>query len=80
MSDIIDLSERRNAKEAPDSEFVRKDELGRSLYLFALNYEMDGAHWASEVWAYSAEDAEARVAAMRSSLKCLGQMYAAFPA
>lgn len=80
MSDIIDLNERRNAMEAPDAEFVRKDDFGRPLYMFTLSYEMDGSSWGAEVWAYSAEDAEARVSAMRSSLVCMGQVFAAFPA
>lgn len=79
MSSIIDLNERRNAKEAPDAEFARKDDFGRPLYMFTLNYEMDGASWGAELWAYSAEDAEARVTAMRSSLKVMGQVYRIIP-
>lgn len=80
MSDVIDLNERRNAKEAPDAEFVRKDDFGRQMYCFLLDYEMDDASWSAEVWAYTAEDAERRVAAMRRSLKCMGQTFTMVPA
>jgi hypothetical protein len=80
MSEIIDLSQRRNAKEQPDADCIRKDEYGRPLYLFALEYQMPDGAYGTEVWAYSFEDAEARVTAMRSSLSVLGQMYGFVPA
>lgn len=56
---------------APDC--LSRDAYGREMQLYALSYEMDGRRWASEVWAYSWEDAEARVAAMRESLMLDGQ-------
>lgn len=80
MSDIIDLSERRNTADRPDAEYVRKDDFGRPLYCFLLDYEMDGDSYSAEVWAYTAEDAERRVMAMRHSLTLMGQMYKSFPA
>jgi hypothetical protein len=76
----IDLAAERNKREAPDPEFVRKDDFGRMLYTFLLSYEMDGARWTNEVWAYSFEDAEARVAAMRANLKVDGQAFSVVPA
>lgn len=80
MSDIIDLTERRNAKEQPDPECIRKDEYGRPLYLFTLEYRMPDGAYGAEIWAYSIEDAEARVTAMRSSLTVLGQIHCIIPA
>lgn len=80
MTEIINLSERRNAAEKPDADCVRKDDFGRPLYLFALAYQMIDGEYSTEVWAYSFEDAEARVAAMRESLIVLGQLYGFIPA
>lgn len=80
MSDIIDLNAKRNEREKPDPEFVRKDDFGRPLYCFLLDYEFDGANWSADVWAYSLEEAEKRVEAMRSSLTLKGQDMTAFPA
>lgn len=58
---------------------TRHDDKG-TLYLYALQYEMDGKTWALEVWAYSMEDAQNRVDAMRQSLVLLGQTHAVIPA
>jgi hypothetical protein len=81
MSDIIDLSERRAAKDRPDADLVRLDDSGSPLYLFFLQYEMGGSQWGGvDVWAYSFEDAENRVRAMRQSLVLLGQAYSIIPA
>jgi hypothetical protein len=80
MSDIIDLNAERSKRDQPDPEFVRKDDFGRPLYTFLLSYEMGGSQWCAEIWAYSFEDAEARVAAMRESLKVDGQAYSTVPA
>lgn len=80
MSDVIDLSERRNAKDRPGEDCVRTDDYGRPLYLFALEYEMPDGTYATDVWAYSFDDAEARVLSMRQSLSVLGQMHSIVPA
>jgi hypothetical protein len=75
MSDPIDFIAEKNKREAPDPEFVRRDEFGRPLYCFLIDYEMDGGSWGSELWAYDAADAEKRVEAMRASLTLAGQIY-----
>jgi hypothetical protein len=77
---VTDLTAERNKREQPDPEFVRKDDFGRPLYTFLLSYEMDDSRWCAEIWAYSFEDAEARVAAMRESLKVDGQAFSTVPA
>lgn len=79
MADPIDLNAERNKREQPDPEFIRQDEYGRKLFVFLLNYEMDGKQWSTEVWAYDFADAEARVAAMRESLKVTGQLFDRIP-
>ena len=80
MSDPIDLAAQRNKRAAPDAEHVRKDDFGRSMYRFLLEYEMDGSEWSAQVWAYDFDDAQKRVASMRASLRLLGQAHAALPA
>jgi len=77
---IIDLNERRNAAERPDPEFIRKDEYGRPLYCYVLSFDMGDKQFGTEIWAYDKEDAEAKVAAMRVSLRLDGQLSSVVPA
>lgn len=77
---IINLGAARNARERPDPEFIRKDDFGREMYCYGLEYEMDDAGWRIDLWAYSWEDAQERVAAMRESLILRGQLYTTVPA
>jgi len=78
--EVIDLQSRLNSKEGPDADCIRRDDFGREMFLFGLEYRMDGSLWSLTVLAYSREDAEARVAAMRESLAVVGQVYAMIPA
>jgi hypothetical protein len=80
MDNIIDLTERRSASEKPDAEWVRYDDYGRPMYHYGLSYAFEGGSWAADIWAYSMEDAQARVDAMRKSLVLLGQTYSVVPA
>ncbi|OWV80775.1 hypothetical protein ATY77_24095 [Rhizobium sp. R634] len=73
---VISFNRSRNGHDDPDAAFVTTGIDGRQLYRFALQYEMDGKTWATDIWAYSSEDAEKRVAAMRGSLTLCGQLYA----
>lgn len=73
MSDITDLNVERRKRAAADAEHVRKDEIGRDMYRYVLSYECDDGFWCTEIWAYSMEDAAARVESMRSSLTLHGQ-------
>ena len=77
---IIFLSQVRNDRERPDAALIKCDDYGREMFLYKLNYEFEGGYWAAELWAYSAEDCESRVAAMRESLRNMGQIYAVIPA
>lgn len=80
MSDPIDLNAERNKRAQPDVEFVKQDDYGRSMYLFGLGYEFGGKMYGTDIWAYSHEDAEARVLAMRESLVVFGQTFTMIPA
>ncbi|ACE94360.1 hypothetical protein Bra5_PD00111 (plasmid) [Rhizobium phaseoli Brasil 5] len=73
---VIRFPRRREYCDDPDRAFLSSDADARRLYKFALQYEMDGKSWATEIWAYSSKDAEDRVAAMRRSLTMCGQLYA----
>lgn len=72
---VVDLDQVRAEREQPDAEHVRRDQYGRPMHRFALSYNMDGKAWCAEVWAYSFDDAEHRVAAMRESLSVAGQVH-----
>lgn len=80
MSDIIDFRAKKAERERPDDDCVMRDEFGREMFLFILDYEYQGAHWGAEIWSYSIEDAFARVEAMRKSLKCVGMKMGVVPA
>ena len=73
---VIQLSDVRASREQPDPEHIRRDQYGRPMQRYALSYEMGGKDWSTEVWAYSFEDAENRVAAMARTLVVQGQMWA----
>lgn len=76
---VIDLNWERAKREEPDANCVKKDQFGRDMFLFALEYEFDGSRWCAEVWAYDWADAEARVAGMKDSLVVVGQTYGVIP-
>jgi len=77
---IVDLNAERNKRERPDPEHVMTDEFGREMFEFICDYTMDGSKWGVHIWAYSQEDAENRIAAMRDSLTFAGQIYCTVPA
>jgi hypothetical protein len=81
MTDIVDLNAERNKREQPDPEFIRKDEYGRPLYCFIGSYEHDGKRFGGvEVWAYDAEEAQARFVSMRETAEYDGQLFSVVPA
>lgn len=61
--------------DVPDAAHVMKDHYGRPMQRYALSYEMDDKTHCTEIWAYSFEDAENRVAAMARSLVVQGQVF-----
>lgn len=80
MTGIVDLNRERAKREEPDADCVRKDDFGQPLYLYALEYSFDDKRWAAEIWAYSMEEAQARVDGMRQPLVLCGQTFAVVPA
>lgn len=83
MADILDMAAARAKREAsvePDPEFVQRDAYGRiEMVCFTCSFEMGGSQYSAHVWAKDWEDVEARVAAMRESLKVDGQLFSSVP-
>lgn len=75
MSDIIDLNERRNENERPDGAFIHRDESGREMFTFCLSYDLEGRRYGTTIIAYDWDDAQAKVSAMRESLRLDGQLF-----
>ena len=79
MSEPISLAAAREARERPNADCIKRDDEGREMQLYALYYTFADRYWLVEMWAYSMEDAEARCAAMRTTLHVDGQIYAVIP-
>jgi hypothetical protein len=77
---VVDLTAERNKREQPDAEFMRKDEYGRHVYCFGVQYDHAGSQYSFHLWAYDWADAEAKVASMRSSATVFGKMFSVVPA
>lgn len=75
MSGPIDFTERRNHRDI-GREHICRDERGRPMYEYLVQYEFEGKTLSDcNIWAYSEEDAERRVAAIRSTLELKGQLF-----
>lgn len=80
MTDIIDLTAERNRRDRPDAEHVRKDEYGRELYEFLMDYQMGDGTYSFSVFAYDWEDAERRARAISQGVVVVGQLHCMVPA
>jgi len=83
MSDEpINLAERREARQAPDADCVRRDEYGRPFYRFACEFmHSDGHEYGFDIWAYSMAEAEQMVESLNANgARLLGQMMGTKPA
>lgn len=79
MSDPIDINEERNKREAPDAAHCRRDEFGAPLYEFMVQYNHDGGVWSFTIWAYSMEDAQAKVDSINKGVVFRGQVFSTIP-
>lgn len=66
MTDIIDLNKVRSDREKPDAEFIKRDDFGREMFCFSCTYKFNNGEWTFHLWAYSMDDADARVEAMNA--------------
>jgi len=76
---IIDMASARKALNAPDANCIKTDHHGSALYLFTIDYIMDGKSFSFELWATSWEDVEAHVSAIRQSAQLGGKIKAIIP-
>lgn len=77
---IIDLTSERDRRNGPDPEFVRLDDAGRKMFAFSIEYKFEGEDWGANIWAYSMEDAQARLDSINASGSLMGQIYSEVPA
>lgn len=81
MPEVIDLQQKRAAREQPDDSCVRHDEYGRPLYLFGYEFEhSDGKPYGFDFWAYDWKDAEEKLASIKASARIVGQIFGTVPA
>ncbi len=80
MAEIYDLSKVRGERDKPNAKYIKHDDFGREMHCYLIDYVFDGGEWSAELWAYSVEDAKARVDAMRESLILKGQLMDIVPA
>lgn len=81
---LVDLGKARALREAalngPDPDCIIGDGEGRTMYLFAVDWHHDGRRWTIQIAAYDWEDAEARLASIKSSGTVVGTIVAQGPA
>ncbi|NLS19888.1 hypothetical protein HGP16_25450 [Rhizobium sp. P40RR-XXII] len=73
---VIDLQAKRSERERPAPDLIHIDDDGREMRTYALEYKFAGGTWAISLIAYSMQDAEERVSAMRESLMLCGELHA----
>lgn len=76
MTSIISLTAERTKRDAPDADCIRSDSTGNQMQIYALEYRFNDRRCEAEIWAYSMQDAQSRVAAVRDSLTLIGQTVA----
>lgn len=76
---IINLDAERGKRDAPDAEFVRRDQYGRPVFSFLLDYELDGRTYSVTIWAADFADAERHAAALTAGVTVAGQIHQEIP-
>ncbi len=71
---IVDLDQIRAQREAPDADCLRRDQHGRPMGVYGFEYQVDGRTWSFSIEAYSHEDAERHMAAIRQGVNFVGQL------
>lgn len=81
MSDenIIPFKPRLKPDDQPSEECRWTDHEGVEWFKFCVDFQFGGSEWSVDIWARNAEDAEGRVAALRSTAKLGGQLFDAIP-
>lgn len=71
---IVDLQQVKEQREAPDADCLLRDVRGKPMGLFSFEYRLDGRTWSFQIEAYSHDDAESRIAAIRQGVEFVGQL------
>jgi hypothetical protein len=71
-AEIIDFAIK---EKPPTAEFVRTDDDGRQMFCFLIHYGMNGSQWSCQMWAYDADDAQARLDGIKASGSVAGQIF-----
>lgn len=85
MPSVIDLELARKARQdaedgTPDAHLVRRDEYGRPVYCYSLEYTHRGDTYGLDFWAYSEAEAMDHVLSMIATLMFVGQKMGEMPA
>lgn len=73
MGDIVNLSDERDKREAPDDEHVTLVD-GQNWYRFGATYKADGKEFSITFWAKDMQDASLKVEAIKETLTLMGQI------
>lgn len=65
----------RAERNGPDADQTYRDDAGVTWYRFAVDWQCDGRTFSTHIWATSPDDAERRLAALRSNAVVAGQTY-----
>jgi len=79
MGDVINLAEIRARDLEPDPDCVCEDAEGIPLYCFAIDYRHGGHSFTLTLWAYSWEDADERLKAIRATGAVVGKIVSVTP-
>lgn len=64
----------------PDAAFVRRDEYGRPIYCYIIEYQHQGGTYGLDFWAYSDAEAMDHVLSMIATMTFVGQKFGEYPA
>lgn len=89
MADVIDIEAFKAKQQAEraaiaaragiDCDCIGKDDDGRDMFAFLVDFQFADSVWSCTIWAYDLADAEARCAALRASAVVLGQLASVVP-
>jgi hypothetical protein len=72
MTNVIDINKAKAERDAPDADCVISDGNGGQLYLYAIDYRLDGREFTATIAARSFPEAERHARAMRKSASVAG--------
>ncbi len=70
VSNVIPFDQAR-----PNAGFIDFDDENRPMFLYSVDYKLDGSRFGVDLWAYSVDDAQKRIAAIKRSAEYSGQIY-----